>query len=281
MIKPLLNKATEIQLSSIIAKPPQSLIISGISGIGKFYIARYIAKNYFKTNNQYYSSVLEITSDIYQPYGVECIKDIIHFINNKHQKYDKLSKIVIIKDIQDLSIDAQNQLLKPLEEPPESTMFILTVDDKTKVLPTIISRCVDFCIEIPTISATYSYYNDKFEKLQIEKAYNIAGGLPGVIHSIMNNTNHPLLKQLEMAKYVVSNDAYTLLGNQNIINLTKDELRTICQLLQQMSHLAIINPKTTNPKKWHKILSATYSAESLLDQNVNTKLVLTQLTMNI
>lgn len=41
-----------------------------------------------------------------------------------------------------LTIEAQNSMLKLLEEPPNNTIIILVVCDKESILPTIISRCV-------------------------------------------------------------------------------------------------------------------------------------------
>lgn len=52
------------------------------------------------------------------------------------------SRVFIIEDAHRLNEQAQNALLKILEEPPQSVVFILTVSSKTFLLDTIISRCV-------------------------------------------------------------------------------------------------------------------------------------------
>lgn len=49
-------------------------------------------------------------------------------------------KIVVAVDAQTLTVEAQNALLKILEEPPPSAIIILEAKDKTDLLPTIISR---------------------------------------------------------------------------------------------------------------------------------------------
>lgn len=53
--------------------------------------------------------------------------------------FDK-PKIAIIDGLDELSIGAQNALLKTLEEPPKNTFFILAVEQLAGVLPTIMSR---------------------------------------------------------------------------------------------------------------------------------------------
>ncbi len=50
-------------------------------------------------------------------------------------------RMVLILTADLMNIQAQNALLKLLEEPPEKTFFILTASKTSKLLPTIISRC--------------------------------------------------------------------------------------------------------------------------------------------
>lgn len=51
-------------------------------------------------------------------------------------------KLVIVKQTEKMTIDAQNSLLKIFEEPPAQVVIILTAQDKSKILPTIVSRAV-------------------------------------------------------------------------------------------------------------------------------------------
>lgn len=51
-------------------------------------------------------------------------------------------KIYILKNAQNMTEQAQNSLLKILEEPPNFVMFILVADNFSSLLPTILSRVV-------------------------------------------------------------------------------------------------------------------------------------------
>lgn len=51
-------------------------------------------------------------------------------------------RVFIIEDAHRMNEQAQNALLKVLEEPPQNVVFILLVPSKTMLLDTIISRCV-------------------------------------------------------------------------------------------------------------------------------------------
>lgn len=50
-------------------------------------------------------------------------------------------KVIWIKDAHNLTIPAQQALLKTLEEPPADSFIFLSVDKKESLLPTILSRC--------------------------------------------------------------------------------------------------------------------------------------------
>ncbi len=50
-------------------------------------------------------------------------------------------KVVMINEGEKLTTQAQNALLKILEDPPEETTFLILVENLSKLLPTLISRC--------------------------------------------------------------------------------------------------------------------------------------------
>ncbi len=55
--------------------------------------------------------------------------------------YDGQWRIAILEDAEHLSLSAANALLKTLEEPPSYAVLILLADDPGSLLPTILSRC--------------------------------------------------------------------------------------------------------------------------------------------
>jgi len=72
-------------------------------------------------------------------WGIADIKEIQKKIYLKPLRGDR--KGVILKDAQLLTTEAQNALLKLLEEPPNGTLLILIADSLGDLLPTIRSRC--------------------------------------------------------------------------------------------------------------------------------------------
>jgi len=72
-------------------------------------------------------------------WGIDTIRSLKKFLYKKpfcHQ-----SKVIIIKDSQNLATEAQNALLKVLEEPGDGNFLIITSNKISALLPTIISRC--------------------------------------------------------------------------------------------------------------------------------------------
>ncbi len=57
-------------------------------------------------------------------------------------------RIFIIEDSECMKKEAQNALLKSIEEPRENTVFFLLTKDKTSLLPTVRSRCVGLKTEL-------------------------------------------------------------------------------------------------------------------------------------
>ena len=115
-----------------------SYIFSGIKGIGKYTFAKDFAKCILEDS---------MMQDYYElgPDGksikVAQIRELQHVINIK-PTFSKKS-VYIIDDADLMTIEAQNSLLKTLEEPPEYAVIILIVHNERSILSTVKSRCVN------------------------------------------------------------------------------------------------------------------------------------------
>ncbi len=67
---------------------------------------------------------------------------------------EALSKVYLLLNAQSMSPQAQNALLKVLEEPPAYAVFLLTCDSKTKMLATILSRVITVTLDAPAQELT-------------------------------------------------------------------------------------------------------------------------------
>jgi DNA polymerase-3 subunit gamma/tau len=137
-------------------------LFTGTRGIGKTTVSRILAKSLNCTGPDGQGGITaepcgvcqactEIDADRYLDYiemdaasngGKEEIKDLIE--RAAYKPGIGRFKVFMIDEAHQLSKDAFNALLKTLEEPPEYLKFVLATTDPEKVLPTVLSRCLQF-----------------------------------------------------------------------------------------------------------------------------------------
>lgn len=118
-----------------------------------------------------------------------------------------LKKVYIINDAETMTTQAQNSLLKTLEEPPEHAVIILITSNEHKMLNTIKSRVVKI------------YFNELEQKdieLILKKEYGI------------ENTNNDIIKyaggSVEMALRLYNNNDLYIKINEIFSNLDKIDI---------------------------------------------------------
>lgn len=66
-------------------------------------------------------------------------------------------RVIVLYPAEAMNIPAANALLKSLEEPHPNTVFILVSDSLDKLLPTIVSRCHQLALGMPTRDAALAW----------------------------------------------------------------------------------------------------------------------------
>lgn len=102
--------------------------------------------------------------------GIEEIREKI--IKNVDIKpFNFKYKIFIIKDAHKMTIQAQNAILKTMEEPPSYVVFLLLSKNYNLFLPTILSRCILFKIKPINLNLIEKYLQnstEEFDKKNID-----------------------------------------------------------------------------------------------------------------
>ena len=70
---------------------------------------------------------------------IETIRELLQTLAMK--PYEARCRMVILSEAEELNPSAGNALLKVLEEPPARTVLVLTAQQRSDLLPTIVSRC--------------------------------------------------------------------------------------------------------------------------------------------
>lgn len=86
----------------------------------------------------------DIIRVIHEKPGTISVEDIRAQVNNDVviKPYSSPYKIYLINEAEKMTVQAQNAILKTLEEPPEYVVILLLTTNVDVLLPTILSRCV-------------------------------------------------------------------------------------------------------------------------------------------
>ncbi len=115
---------------------PHAFLFSGQSGTGKTSIARLIATVLNPDGN----GIIEI--NIANSSGIDYMRQI-----NEEAQYSPLignNKVYILDEVQQLSKEGMNCILKLLEDPPKHSYFILCTTDPAKLILPIRNRCSSY-----------------------------------------------------------------------------------------------------------------------------------------
>lgn len=122
-------------LKSIDLKETHTFLFVGDSGSGKTSSGRIIASMVGATD----ADIFEINGS--DKNGVDDMRDVINIL---HLKPIGKATVIIFDEFQRVTKDAQNILLKPLEDCPKYVYFIICTTEPGAILPTIKSRCTSF-----------------------------------------------------------------------------------------------------------------------------------------
>lgn len=86
---------------------------------------------------------------------IDQIRTLADFMNISTHRQGM--RVVTLYPAEALNTAAANSLLKTLEEPPPSTMFLLVSNSLDRLLPTILSRCRKFALALPSMQEAQSW----------------------------------------------------------------------------------------------------------------------------
>jgi len=206
---------------------PHACLIVGEDGIGKSKVAKEVAVNILgKSELKEYVDIEEYRiSENKKFFSVDQVRTIIEEVNKKPYESDK--KVIILHNADKMTSQAQNALLKTIEEPPVGVFLILLCEKKENILDTIKSRCQAYKLSRVSdddIEKFLTRENLNISSKDIETAKVFSDGIPGRAEDFINNSLYSEIRETIIRMFIESNenDLPTFLKYKDFLVKNKD-----------------------------------------------------------
>ena len=280
--KKILEKSLELSKSS------HSYIFWGTEGIGKKAIAKEFAKKILcignKQNDCSCKSCIEFSSSNNPDFlliesddgkiKIEQIREMQRKIAEKPIISDK--KVYIINDADKMTTEAQNCLLKTLEEPPEYITIILICSNENNLLSTIKSRCTRMYFEPIEINEVKKYIKGiNISKDINENILNLSQGSIGKAIKLVENQS--LYENIEkLLEDLTKKDLIDIIKMSEEIYKSKEEIESI---LEYMNVVALELSKKNI--KYIRCIETIEETKKRLKANSNYDMCIDNMLFNI
>lgn len=219
-------------------KISHSYLFLGTAGIGKKEIAKEFAKMILCLNEKKYcnhcKSCIEFDSNnnpdfqMVEPDGNSIKIEQIRQMQRKIIEAPIISqnKVYIINDADLMTIEAQNCLLKTLEEPPEFVTIILIGSNENNFLSTIKSRCTIIKFQDIENSQIKDYLENKYDIKVSDNLLEIFGGSIGKAEKLKDK-QELYNSIIEIIENIENLDIIDLFKRADVIYKSQEEKNSI------------------------------------------------------
>lgn len=224
------NKATINSLRSVLESknPPRAYLFSGQAGCGKTTLGRIVA-NSLGTGIH---DLREINSADFR--GIDTVREIIRTMGLAPLNGER--KAYIIDECHKLTSDAQNALLKPLEDTPEHVVFILATTDPGKLIKAIKDRCAKY--EVSPLET--SELRELLSSVVSDKKLDIGRNTIRSIISAVEGSPRAALVALGMVAEAEEEDVESIIKN---FRMDDEEVIELCRAMNRKG----VNWRTLSP----------------------------------
>jgi len=189
--------------------------------------------------------------------------------------YEGSRKIYLIPDAERMTEQAQNALLKTIEEPPEYALVLLLTDNIYRLLPTIRSRCVCIPFKPASPDIVKNYLIEKYhipDYLAGEGARFSQGNIGRAVRYVMNEEFLEVKEEvLHLLRYIDDLTVHEIVGAVKKLAAHKGEISDYIDLMLLWYRDVLMLKVTNNPNliiyrnelKWLKAQAGTRSYENI------------------
>ena len=277
-------------------------MFEGPTGVGKNTMARELAAILLEMDNLFNSpDYIEIKPDGNSIKIAQIRKLQTDILVKPFKSY----KIYVIDEAQKMTVEAQNALLKTLEEPPKYAIIILVTNNKESLLDTIKSRCeiIKFT-PIPMREVANYLVTTGVDEKRASLLANFSRGSMQKAIELSESEDFHLMRE-EVQKYVetfLSGNLIEIMDIQSSIEKYKDQIINVLDLLinyfrdimmakENVDNSMIINldrlvfiknmSKKTTYSQLSKIIDIIEETKNKLRSNCNFNISIQVMTLNI
>lgn len=270
----LVNNRTQILLSAFISNPTSSVIVQGSRGSNSAEIITHICDTLLTHKN----NIIEVYPEKHT-IGVGQVRELKRTLTTKISGA-KIGRIGIIYNADTMTNEAQNALLKLIEEPVQNTLVVLQSHGTNELLTTIRSRCQTISVLPISQAQAEEYGKGKASESDVQKAFLLSGGEAQLFKDIIDGTNMTVLRMVDVAKEYLKMNSYERLTNAKKF-ATSEDLPKLLEGLAIVSSAGLHGAKGAGVSRWSRILKTCLQCQSSLKSNSPTKLVYLKLSTNI
>ncbi len=194
------------------------------------------------------------------------IDDLVEKSYLKPLECDK--KVFVLVNAQDMNVQAQNKLLKTLEEPPKNTYIILGATSTFTLLPTLLSRVKRLDILPFLEEEIISCLSGDFEDLEkLKSAVSLSGGVVGEVIKKYNGDEIEVIENLVFdifTKMKRSTDVALYSSKINKNNI-KDVINVSSKLVSDALRYKSNDNTLKNTSNSVKVIGDAYTVGALLE----------------
>lgn len=286
----LLNNRTKKDAAGFIKKSSHALLISAPTGSGKFSLSQQIAASLIGASSEQLDShpylIYVKKPEDKQEIPIDEIRKLIKKLSLKAPGKGTIRKVIIIEDAQHMSEEAQNAMLKILEEPSADSVFLITVNSSEQLLPTIVSRAQQINVLPVNSTDAAAYYAGQYGETEVASAWQLSQGRVGLMSALLNHdSSHPLREAIIEAKAFLKKTKYERL--LEIDSLSKDKTRlanfleALSRLLSALQSSAVSKGTTAQAKKILASRQLVSQISQSIEANASPRLALLKLAQNL
>lgn len=267
---------------------PHAILLTGPDKVGKFTILKKLAQILQCEDGNLESNLCRqidegnhLDTFLFEDDGEKIkIEEIRRLKENLNLSTQSNWKIVVIQNIERMTIPAANSLLKILEEPPNRVLFLLSASHEMNLLDTIISRCRVYRAGCCSVDEMHNHLKQEYTEIEdyyLSRACEFSAGHIGKAMNLIEDSElfeayNNWFQELSYFEKEGPIDELIEYG-EKISKLDKNLLEEFFWLFFHFARYKMISSKSEVERlKFASVANLAQKIYVMINQNVNKRL---------